>query len=130
MADALQQPAEKTNAATKLAADRTWLAHERTLMAWIRTATSLITFGFTIYKFFQIEAGAGRQDRVISATEFSVLMIVFGLVSLLMATLQHWRDVNALRAEYPETRRSLAVVLAALISLLGIFALITVLLRH
>lgn len=130
MADALQQPAGKTNATTKLAADRTWLAHERTLMAWIRTATSLITFGFTIYKFFQIEAGAGRQDRVISATEFSVLMIVFGLVSLLMATLQHWRDVNALRAEYPETRRSLAVVLAALISLLGILALITVLLRR
>jgi uncharacterized membrane protein YidH (DUF202 family) len=27
------------------------------MMAWIRTATALITFGFTIYKFFQLERG-------------------------------------------------------------------------
>ena len=38
---------------TKLAVDRTRLAYERTLMAWVRTATSLISFGFTIYKFFE-----------------------------------------------------------------------------
>ena len=54
-----------------LAADRTRLAYERTMMAWTRTATSLSTFGFTIYKFFQIELGklhAGQEgplDRVI-----------------------------------------------------------------
>ena len=36
-----------------LALERTYLANERTLMAWIRTATSLITFGFTLYKFFE-----------------------------------------------------------------------------
>lgn len=129
MADALQQPVGKTNATTKLAVDRTRLAYERTLMAWVRTAISLISFGFTIYKFFQIEA-VGKRDRMISATEFSVLMIVFGLVSLLMATLEHRRDLNALRAEYPDIPRSLARVLAALISILGILALITVLLHH
>jgi len=66
------------NATTKLAVDRTRLAYERTLMAWIRTATSLITFGFTIYKFFQIETAGGKQDRAISATDFSLLMIVSG----------------------------------------------------
>jgi putative membrane protein len=38
---------------TDLAFERTVLAYERTLMAWIRTAISLISFGFTIYKFFQ-----------------------------------------------------------------------------
>ena len=37
---------------TALAIERTRLAHERTLMAWVRTATSLISFGFTIYKGF------------------------------------------------------------------------------
>jgi len=41
--------------ATRLAVDRTRLAFERTMMAWVRTATSLITFGFTVYKFFQFE---------------------------------------------------------------------------
>ena len=45
--------ASDASVSTKLAVDRTRLAHERTLMAWVRTATSLISFGFTIYKFFQ-----------------------------------------------------------------------------
>ena len=38
---------------TRLAIERTRLANERTLMAWIRTCTSLIAFGFTIFKVFQ-----------------------------------------------------------------------------
>src|SRR5436305_11855673 len=83
------------NPTTRLAIDRTRLAYERTLMAWIRTAISLISFGFTIYKFFQIEGAGGKQDRVVSATMFSALMIVIGLVSLVMATLQHRRELNA-----------------------------------
>jgi len=37
-----------------LALDRTRLAAERTLMAWVRTALSMISFGFTIYKFLQV----------------------------------------------------------------------------
>ncbi len=56
----MQPPAEKINASTKLAIARTRLSYERTLMAWVRTAISLISFGFTIYKFFQIE-GTGKQ---------------------------------------------------------------------
>ena len=51
--------------ATQLAVERTRLAYERTLMAWVRTATSLISFGFTIYKFFQFlrEEGAGTMPH-------------------------------------------------------------------
>jgi putative membrane protein len=117
---------------TKLSVERTRLSYERTLMSWIRTAISLITFGFTIYKFFQIELarGGSRNDRLIGPTEFALLMIVIGLVSLLMATLEHRRDLNALNAEYPGGRRSLARVLAALISLLGLLALVMVLFRQ
>ncbi len=46
---------------TELAYQRTFLAHERTLMAWVRTSSSLITFGFSIYKFFQLERDVGRD---------------------------------------------------------------------
>jgi putative membrane protein len=130
MADSIEESIGKKNGTTRLAADRTRLAYDRTLMAWIRTATSLITFGFTIYKFFQIEGGVVWQDRVLSATEFSVLMIVFGLLSLIIATLEHRRDLNALKAEYPDIPRSSARVLAGLISLLGILALVTVFLHR
>jgi uncharacterized membrane protein YidH (DUF202 family) len=46
---------------TALAMDRTWLAHERTLMAWVRSAASMISFGFTVYKVFQYESGTTRR---------------------------------------------------------------------
>jgi len=36
-----------------LALDRTPLAAERTLMGWIRTSFSMMTFGFTFYKVIQ-----------------------------------------------------------------------------
>ena len=120
------------NATTMLAVDRTRLAYERTLMAWIRTATSLITFGFSIYKFFQIEmaSGTATTGRLIGPREFALLMIIIGLVSLLMATLQHRRDLGALSAQYPGTPRSLARVFAALISILGLAALLAVVFRQ
>ena len=48
----MSQPELKLN--DILALDRNKLAAERTLMAWIRTALSMISFGFTIYKFLQV----------------------------------------------------------------------------
>ena len=40
---------------SRLALERTRIAYERTMMAWVRTATSMITFGFSVYKFFGFE---------------------------------------------------------------------------
>ena len=131
MTDAIETKPPIMNATTRLSVDRTRLSYERTMMSWIRTATSLITFGFSLYKFFQIEGAGVQQDRLVSATMFSALMIVIGLVSLTMATLQHRRELNTLKAEYPsQVPRSLARVLAALISVLGILALVAVVLRR
>jgi putative membrane protein len=118
---------------TELALDRTRLAYERTLMAWIRTATSLITFGFTIYKFFQylVERGQGVQrDRLIGPRGYGLLMIGIGLFALLLATISHRRNMQALRRKHVHVPYSLAAVLAAAISLLGIFALIVVIFRQ
>ncbi|GAA1229423.1 MULTISPECIES: YidH family protein [Mycolicibacterium] len=49
---------------TQLAVERTRLALERTTMAWIRTSTSLIAFGFTIFKFFQYQAEQNHRTVV------------------------------------------------------------------
>jgi Domain of unknown function (DUF202) len=38
---------------TDLALERTVLPHELSLMAWIRTAISMFSIGFTIYRFFR-----------------------------------------------------------------------------
>jgi putative membrane protein len=72
------------DASTRLAADRTRLASERTLMAWIRTCTSLIAFGFTIYQFFLYQQTNERLRRepIVSPEVFGVLMIFVGLTAL------------------------------------------------
>jgi putative membrane protein len=90
--------------ATQLAVERTRLAYERTLMAWVRTATSLISFGFTIYKFFEFlrEEGAGTMphaDHVLGPRPFALLMILVGLGTLVLATLQHRQHMQMLRAQ-------------------------------
>lgn len=116
----------------RLAMDRTRLAHERTLMAWIRTATSLISFGFTIYKFFQYlqDKSQAPGDRIFGPREFALLMIGIGLLALLFATVQHRRDMVTLRVQSPGVPYSLATVLAGLLSILGVVAFLAVVFRQ
>jgi putative membrane protein len=119
-------------ASTRLAIDRTRLAHERTLMAWVRTATSLISFGFTIYKFFQYL----RQDQpaadagLLGPRGFALMMILIGLTALTFATIAHRRDMQQLRAEFGPIPLSLAAIVAGLIALLGLFGLMLVILQQ
>jgi putative membrane protein len=118
---------------TQLALERTHLAHERTLMAWVRTATSLISFGFTIYKFFQYMQEQGQVQpvrRLLGPPQFAQLMISIGVISLLLATLQNWHSRKKMREIYPEVPYSLATALAALISILGVLAFIAVIFRE
>jgi putative membrane protein len=121
-------------AATKLAVDRTRLAHERTLMAWVRTSTSLISFGFTIYKFFQYlrenQQGAAA-DTLIGPRGFALLMIGIGLTALILATVEHRRSLRALRTEYGAlVPYSIATIIGALIGLLGVLGLLAVAFRQ
>ena len=100
-------------------------------MAWVRTSTSLISFGFTIYKFFQYlrenEQGAANEV-LIGPRGFALVMIGIGLTILVLATLEHRRSLRALRTEYGGdlVPNSLATVVGALIGVLGILGLLTV----
>lgn len=62
-------------------------------------------------------------------------MVVIGLLALLLATLAHRSAIHTLQAQYPQTEpyanvnRSPAVMLAALVSVLGLLALLSMFLR-
>jgi putative membrane protein len=132
MTDQTEATAIGSSIATQLAYERTNLAHDRTMMAWVRTATSLISFGFTIYKFFQLEKGGARipgTQQLIGARHFAMMMIAIGLFSLVLATIQHWEHISSLRRQHIKAPRSLATVVAGLISVLGILAMIAVIFR-
>ena len=124
-------PAHPLDTGTRLAVDRTRLAHERTLMAWVRTATSLISFGFTIYKFFEFEAGknAGPSTRLLTPRQFGMIMIGTGLIALVMAGLQHRESLRSMKETYGALPRSVAGPVAGLVALLGVFALAAVVAR-
>jgi putative membrane protein len=115
---------------TQLALDRTWLAHERTLMAWVRTSTSMISFGFTIYKFFQFEAGRGAPATHgwLTPRGFALIMVSIGLVSLLMATISHRREVHGI-AVHLGGRSSKAEIVAILVSVFGIAVFLSAIFR-
>lgn len=120
-----------TNIGVQLAYERTNLAHERTLMAWVRTATTLISFGFTIYKFFELEKAniLGMRQQIIGPRLFAILMIAIGVLSLVIATIEHWQHIRSMRRQQVETPLSLAIIVAGFISLFGLMTMIAVIFR-
>lgn len=101
------------------------------MMAWIRTATSLITFGFSVYKFFQIDQPAGAYgERFVTTRGFGIVMISMGLFALLVATIEHMGSMRMLRKELPSAPLSLSALVAGLMAILGILALFAAVFRQ
>jgi inner membrane protein YidH len=125
-----EQMAHPTLSNTDLAFERTILAYERTLMAWVRTAISLISFGFTLYKFFQEwRKNEEPVQSIFTPRIVGMVMILFGLVALLFAEIQHLSAVKKLRRDYPKAQTSLTSVLGFLILMFGLALFLAALLR-
>jgi putative membrane protein len=119
---------------------RTRLAIERTLMAWVRTATALIGFGFTIVQFFERFAdmeGVSAATRPLAPRYLGLALIAAGVLGLALALWQYCWVVNYLWsptftpvAGLKEKRMALPAFAAAIVVLLiGLFAFGAVFLR-
>ena len=115
---------------TELAVMRTMMASDRTLMAWVRTSTSLISFGFTIYKFFQyLRESRPARETLIGPRGVGLILIALGVGALVLATLEYRRQTQALYQQFPSFGpfpRSLAAGVAATVSGLGILGFVVV----
>jgi putative membrane protein len=115
-----------------LALDRTKLAAERTLMAWLRTALSMISFGFTIYKFLQVlqEQGAVAVARPNAPRNLALGLIGIGTCALVAACVQHVKYVRALSVpSHPYGPWDLSFVVSIFIVLLGLLTFGSIALR-
>ena len=118
---------------TALSIERSFLSFERTLMSWLRTSLSMISFGFTIAKFFEYLAEqrggpvVGRFGRTWASDTVGMAMIVIGTVALVVAVIQHKRRVDALRGMGLVPQWNLALWVATFIAILGVFALVSLL---
>ena len=85
----------------KLALERTVLAADRTMLAWVRTAVSLISFGFTIFKVLQYvqEKAVVSVVRTETPRNLGIFMILVGIVPLLMAMVQYRHTLKRLQAK-------------------------------
>ena len=114
---------------TRLSLKRTRLAYDRTLMAWVRTSVSLITFGFSIYKFFELGDFKISTD-LIGPRIYASVMIVVGLGALVLAVLDHRSSLNELISEGAEFRiPPRARWVAGAVAILGLLAMAAVVFR-
>ena len=116
---------------TELAFERTRIASDRTLMAWIRTSLSMITFGFTIYKFLEAfrEAEHFTGGRPNAPRNLGLALIGVGTGALIVATIQHYQSLKQLQGDGRQSLWSLTIIVAIFIPLIGILAFIGVWLR-
>jgi putative membrane protein len=128
---AAESSAVRLDRNTAMALSRTVLAYQRTLMAWIRTSASLISFGFTIYKFFEYLREAENVNPAahlgrFGPRRFGMAMIFIGFSALILAVLEYRHGMNALEEEYGPFRRSMTGVIAGLVAVFGMGLLLVV----
>jgi hypothetical protein len=58
------------------------------------------------------------------------MLVSIGLIALILATIEHRQNIKELGTQFAGQQRSLAVAVAALISILGITALIAMIFRQ
>lgn len=118
---------------TRFAVQRTFLAFERSLMAWLRTSLSMISFGFTLVKFFeylQEQRGArvvGRFGVTWASDTVGMSMIGIGTVALALAVVRHKKRVDTLRAQGLAVHWNLVLIVAGLVAVLGALAFLSLL---
>lgn len=110
---------------TEMAVTRTVMAADRSLMAWVRTGLSLISFGFTIYKFLdysreQLMASGKVLHGISSPKVVGLFMIGMGILSLIFGIIENMTTVKALRGRYGDRRIQYALFMAVVITLFGI----------
>ena len=115
------------NLTNELAKERNRAAAERTMMAWIRTCLSLISFGFGLDKIigainrsrFDGSAHAGLSVRLVAMG-----FVLIGILAMAAATRQHVRTLKLIRRDdfvYVD-QSSITVFTAIALTIIGIAA--------
>jgi putative membrane protein len=130
----------RANASDHFSWMRTRLSVERTMMSWVRTAVSLIAFGFTIVQFFdRMQDLPGiAPARFPSAPRYlGLTLILCGIGALVISIWEyHWTlrylwggDFAVVAGATKEGKKTPLYAVAIALFFIGLFAFFSVLLR-
>lgn len=98
---------------------RTIMAADRTLMAWIRTALSMLSFSFTIYKFLEdVSSGPALSDKD-TPQQVGLFLAAMGTISMVLGTLDYWTTLKALNRTEKFRLDRPSLLIAVLLSIAG-----------
>lgn len=115
--------ADAPNPATELAKERNRAAEERTLMAWIRTCLSLISFGFGIERIVTVlyrqlgdTINPLRLSRILGLS-----FVALGTLAIILAAIDHRKQLQRLQNDDLSflSRQSTTLVVALILGVLG-----------
>lgn len=119
------------NPNTELAKERNRAAEERTLMAWIRTCLTLISFGFGIDRIVSVlnQQLGGLPNPIRLSKILAIAFILLGTFSMLTAALDYRRQLKKIQRNdlLYQSRKSPTIAVAYVIAFLGTFAFIGIL---
>jgi len=119
---------------TDMAVTRTVMAADRSLMAWTRTGLSLISFGFTIYKFLdygreELIAQGKNVGPISSPKVIGLFLIGFGILSLLMGIVENEATIRKLKENHVFKRWRYSMAMSIILLIFGIILFLAVILR-
>ena len=113
--------------------EKTFIGFERTLLAWIRTSTSLVTFGFAILKLLSDEArlpGHHPILNLISPKVIGLIMVFAGFVGLAMAVSTYIKYARQFGRTTAQIFLNQAMIVSYVILLLSLMILTAPILRN
>jgi uncharacterized membrane protein YidH (DUF202 family) len=122
---------------TGMSFQRTRMSADRTLMSVMRTSLSLISFGFTIFQFFQKMQDAKVLEHVHASRNFGMALVILGIAMLAIGIGYHVQFMVGLRRTRTEMKEeglihgesvfppSLTLITAILLLIIGVMAILS-----
>ena len=108
---------------------RTVMAADRTMMAWVRTALAMLSFGFTIYKFLEDFEGKRRVSAEDLPQNIGLFLAAVGTLSIVMGTSEYWSTLKELNRVDRFSLRRPVLLIALVLSCAGVALFVSIAFR-